>query len=184
MAAASAQAQALAAGVADPAAAQRIVESLQRLGELVDRLLQLSRADAAGASPARSDLVQITRMVIADTRGDIVFDDGDVDSALVSIQPEALALILSNLLRNARDHGTGRVRVTLEEGPILTITNPTGADAAFRHGTFEKSARSSGTGLGLGIVQKIAGKDGIELSFAIENAIAKVVLRFPAAAAA
>lgn len=184
VAAASAQAQALAAGVADPAAAQRIVESLQRLGELVDRLLQLSRADAAGASPARSDLVQITRMVIADTRGDIVFDDGDVDSALVSIQPEALALILSNLLRNARDHGTGRVRVTLEEGPILTITNPTGADAAFRHGTFEKSARSSGTGLGLGIVQKIAGKDGIELSFAIENAIAKVVLRFPAAAAA
>ena len=181
VAAASAQAQALAAGVADPAAAQRIVEALHRLGGLVDRLLQLSRADAAGSSPAQCDLVQITRVVIADTRGDIVFDDGDVDRVLVSIHPEALALILSNLLRNARDHGTGKVRVTLADGPILTITNPTHANAAFRHGTFEKSAGSSGTGLGLAIVQKIAGKEGIELNFLQQNGVAKVVLRFPAA---
>lgn len=178
VAAASAQAQAIAAGVADPSAAQRIVEALRRLGELVDRLLQLSRADAANTGLATCDLVQVTRMVMADLRGDIVFDDGDVESALVPIHPEALALILGNLLRNARDHGTGRVRVTLGEGPILTIRNPAGPDAAFRHGNLEKSVRSGGTGLGLGIVHKIAGKEGIELGFSVEDGWAKVTLGF------
>ena len=180
VAAASAQAQALMAGVADPAAPQRIADSLLRLGALVDRLLHLSRADAAGAAGAQSDLVQVTRMVIAEMRGDIVFDDGDVESAFVAIHPEALALILENLLRNARDHGTGRVRVLLEAGPVLSILNPVAEGAAFRHGTFEKSARSAGTGLGLGIVQKITGKEGIGLSFSMENGLAKVVMTFTA----
>ncbi len=180
VAAASAQAQAIAASVADPDAAHRIVEALRRLGELVDRLLQLSRAEAADTGLATCDLVQITRLVMADLRGDVTFDDGDVESAIVPIHPEALALILGNLLRNARDHGTGRVRVTLHEGPILTISNPARADAAFQHRAFEKSTESGGSGLGLSIVHKIASKEGVALDFALNNGFAQVILRFDA----
>lgn len=178
VAAASAQAQAIAAGVADPDAPRRIVEALRRLGELVDRLLQLSRAEAAETGPAQCDLVQIARMVLADLRGEFIFDDGDVESALVPIHPEALALILGNLLRNAQDHGTGPVRVTLGQGPTVTIRNPVRAGAAFRHGTFEKSADSGGTGLGLGIVHKVARKEGVALDFAMAEGVAQVRLRF------
>ena len=178
IAAASAQAQLMAAGVNDPGAAPRMVEALRRLSQLVDRLLQLSRAEAIGAAGATCDLVQVTRMVIADTGVAAIFDDGDIEAAVVTIPPEALALTLGNLLRNARDHGTGDIRVRLAPGPVLTVSNRVDADGAFHHNMFEKSARSSGTGLGLGIVQKIAGKEGIGLGFEIAGGRARVELRF------
>ena len=78
----------------------------------------------------------------------------------------------------ARDHGTGDIRVRLAPGPVLTVSNRVDADGAFHHNMFEKSARSSGTGLGLGIVQKIAGKEGIGLGFEIAGGRARVELRF------
>ncbi|MFD1797377.1 hypothetical protein FQV27_10450 [Paracoccus aurantiacus] len=178
VAAASAQAQAIAAGIADTGAPQRIVEALRRLGSLVDRLLLLARADAAPAGLGQSDLVQVTRMVIAEMRGNVVFDDGDVDHVQVAIHPEALALILGNLLRNARDHGSGAVRVALTEGPVLTISNPIRPGEGYRHAAFEKSARTGGTGLGLDIVRKIAGKEGIGLEFDDSGNRARVTLIF------
>ena len=117
-------------------------------------------------------------MVIADTGVAAVFDDGDITTAPVQVQSEALALILGNLLRNAQDHGAGDFRVRLRAGPVLTISNRVGPDAAFHLRNFQKSAGSRGTGLGLGIVQKIAGKDGIGLAFNIVNGRAEVTLRF------
>ncbi|RCW81013.1 sensor histidine kinase [Paracoccus lutimaris] len=178
IAAASAQAQLMAAGMAEPGSAARMVEALRRLSLLVDRLLQLSRAEAVGSGEAHCDLVRVTRMVIADTGIAAIFDDGDVETAEVPIRPEALALILGNLLRNARDHGTGDIRVRLRPGPVLTVSNRVAPDAVFHHHMFEKSARSPGTGLGLGIVQKIAGKEGIGLNFEIGEGRACVSLQF------
>lgn len=185
IAAASAQAQLIAGGMADAGTGARMVAALRRLSQLVERLLQLSRADMVGAGAEHSDLVQMTRMVIADTGGKAVFDDGDVEEALVPVPPEALALILSNLLSNARDHGTGDIRVRLHPGPVLTISNRAAPGAVFHARAFEKSAQSAGSGLGLGIVQKIARKEGIGLSFDIVDTNAAVTLRFqPATSAA
>ena len=97
---------------------------------------------------------------------------------LVPVHPDAVALILANLLRNASDHGTGDIRVRLLPGPVLTISNRVGPDADFRHGTFEKSAASRSTGLGLSIVAKIAEKEAIGLSFGRADGRAEVRLRF------
>lgn len=178
IAAASAQAQLIAAGMADADAAPRMVAALGRLSQLVDRLLQLSRAEMPGAGAERSDLVQMVRMVIADTGIEAVFDDGDIESASVPVRSEALALILGNLLRNAQAHGTGDIRLLLRPGPVLTVSNRVAPDAVFHPRNFEKSARSQGTGLGLGIVEKIAGKEGIGLAFRVAQGRAEVTLRF------
>lgn len=178
IAAALAQAQLIAGGMGDADSAARMVAALRRLSQLVDRLLQLSRAEMVGAGAASSDLAQVTRMVIADTGVPAVFDDGDIEAAPVPVQPEALALILGNLLRNAQDHGAGDIRVRLRPGPVLTVSNRVAPGAAFHLRNFEKSERSRGTGLGLGIVRKIAGKDGIALDFGIANDRAEVTLRF------
>lgn len=178
IAAASAQAQLIARGVAGPDAAQRLTAALDRLALLVERLLQLARAEAGIHGEASCDLVQITRMVIADICPEAVFDDGDQEQASVPVHPDALALVLGNLLHNAIDHGTGDIRVRLLPGPEVLISNRIAPEAEFRHGTFEKSVASRGTGLGLSIVAKIAEKEGIGLNYTSANGRAEVRLSF------
>ncbi|AUH62872.1 sensor histidine kinase [Paracoccus zhejiangensis] len=178
IAAASAQAQLIARGVADPGAAQRMTVALDRLALLVERLLQLSRAEAGIHGEASCDLVQVTRMVIAQICPEAIFDDGDQEQVTVPVHPDAVALILANLLRNASDHGTGDIRVRLLPGPVLAISNRIAPEAEFRHGTFEKSPASRGAGLGLSIVAKIAEKEAIGLSFGSADGRAEVRLKF------
>ncbi|MFN3525446.1 MAG: sensor histidine kinase [Paracoccus sp. (in: a-proteobacteria)] len=178
IAAASAQAQLMAAGLADADAPARMAGALTRLGHLVERLLQMSRAEAGMIGTGPCDLVQVTRMVIAETGVEAMFDDGDLAQMPVAVDPDALAMILRNLLRNASDHGTGEIRVTLTAGPVLRISNAVGPQAAFRHGTFDKSALSQGAGLGLAIVAQLADAQGIAVDHAIAAGRATVMLRF------
>ncbi|MBC7153576.1 MAG: HAMP domain-containing histidine kinase [Rhodobacteraceae bacterium] len=178
IAAASGQAQLIAAGLADDGAANRLAGALQRLGRLVERLLQLSRAEAGMIGTGQCDLVQVTRMLIVETGLPVVFDDGDMARMPVATDPDALALILRNLMQNAADHGTGDLRVSLAPGPVLTVSNAVARGAAFRHATFDKSASSHGAGLGLAIVARVAEAQRIDLTFAIEAGRATVTLRF------
>jgi len=134
IAAASAQAQLIVRGLGDDEAPHRMTAALRRLGQLVERLLDLSRAEAGPTGGEGCDLVQVTPMVIAETEAEVVFDDGDFPDAWVDTHPDALALLL---LRNAEDHGTGSIRVTLSPGPRLAVSNRTALGAAFRHGTSE-----------------------------------------------
>ncbi|WP_374633512.1 sensor histidine kinase [Paracoccus sp. (in: a-proteobacteria)] len=178
IAAASAQAQLIARGVADPDAAQRMTAALDRLALLVERLLQLARAEAGIHGEAVCDLVQVTRMLITHICPEAVFDDGDHEQMTVPVHPDAVALILANLLRNARDHGIGDIRVRLLPGPELSISNRIAPDAEFRHATFEKSPASRGTGLGLSIVAKVAEKEAIGLHYSKSHDRAEVRLSF------
>ncbi|WP_410216928.1 sensor histidine kinase [Paracoccus sp. (in: a-proteobacteria)] len=178
IAAASAQAQLMAAGLADKDAPARMAGALARLGRLVERLLQMSRAEAGMIGTGPCDLVQITRMILAETEIAALFDDGDLAQMPVAVDPDALAMILRNLLHNACEHGTGGIRVTLAAGPVLRISNAVGPDAAFRHGTFDKSVLSPGTGLGLAIVAQLAAAQGIAVIHAITAGRAIVTLRF------
>lgn len=182
IAAASAQAQLMARGMADAEAPQRMTAALDRLARLVERLLQLSRAEAGISGEASCDLVHLTRLMIANTGAPVVFDDGDQERVIVPVHHDAAALIIGNLLRNAQDHGTGNIRVRLAPGPRLTISNSVAQNAAFHQGIFEKSPTSRGTGLGLSIVAKIAEKEGIGLRFAIDGDRAEVELIFPTGA--
>ncbi|MFN4062509.1 MAG: histidine kinase dimerization/phospho-acceptor domain-containing protein [Paracoccus hibiscisoli] len=180
IAAASGQAQLIAAGLADGAAAGRLAGALGRMGHLVERLLQLARADAGTMGAGPCDLIRVTQMVIADTGLAVVFDDGDMTDIPVAVDPDALSLILRNLLRNAADHGTGGLRAVLSPGPVLTVSNAVGPGAAFRHATFDKGSGSHGAGLGLAIVTRMAAAHGIAVDYAMTNNRAQVTLHFGA----
>ena len=181
IAAASGQAQLIAAGLADGAAAGRLAGALGRMGHLVDRLLQLSRAEAGSPGAGPCDLIRVARMVVDDLGLALRFDDGEMTAVPVAVDPDALALILRNLLRNAADHGTGDIRVVISAGPVLTVGNAVGPGAAFRHATFDKSATSQGAGLGLAIIARVAAAQGIAVDHAIGAGRATVRLRLPPA---
>lgn len=177
IAAASSQAQLIASGLAQEGAPQRLAGALHRLGQLVDRLLQLSRAEAGIVGTGPCDLVQVTRLVTAELDDPVVFDDGDIATAQVAADPDALALILRNLIRNAAEHGRGDVRVTLSPDLTLTITNSIVPGAEFRYATFDKSATSTGAGLGLAIVRRVAETQGLSLDFSMKGERAEVTIR-------
>ena len=181
IAAASGQAQLIAAGLADDAAAGRLAGALSRMGHLVERLLQLSRAEAGAMGAGPCDLIRVARMVIDDIGQPVMFDDGEMAQAPVAVDPDALALILRNLLRNAVDHGTGDLRVLISAGPALTVSNSVGPGATFRHATFDKSKTSHGAGLGLAIIARVAAAQGIAVDYAMAGDRALVTLRLPPA---
>lgn len=186
LAAASGQAQLIAAGLADAGAATRLAGALGRMGDMVQNLLQLARAEAGTMGRGPCDLVRIARLVIADLGQPVPgqpvhFDDGEMAEAPVAVDPEALALILRNLLRNAAEHGRGDLRVRLTPGPVLRISNAVAPGAAFRPNTFEKSARSQGAGLGLSIVARMARAQDIAVDYALAQGRAVVTLRLPPA---
>ena len=58
-------------------------------------------------------------MMIAEQRPAPAFDDGDLEVAQVAMHPDAAALMIGNVIRNAADHGTGPVRARLRPGPVL-----------------------------------------------------------------
>lgn len=184
LAAASAQAQLIAAGTAAPDAAQRLTEALARLAALVERLLQLSRAESGFGAPGQCDLIRVIRLVIADIggAGEVIFDDADLAAAPAAVDADVAALILGNLIRNAVDHGKGRVHLRIGPGPSVQIRNPVGAEAAFHLARFAKGPGSSGAGLGLVIVETLALGNGIALDFAMAGGVATVTVGFPGVA--
>jgi two-component system OmpR family sensor kinase len=147
-----------------------VARGTQRLGRLVDDLLNLARLEAN--EPLRSepvDLAQIGEAVVAETRSRTpasisIAHDGP---ALVTGDPEALTRVLRNLIDNAvraagddgsialelqRSHAEVRATVS-DDGP--------GVPAEARERIFQGFVRlngnaGAGTGLGLAIAQAIA----------------------------
>ena len=179
VAAASGQAQLIASGLSDRAAATRLTGALNRMGHLIDRLLALSRAETVTGAAGSTDLVRVVRMVMSEQDTPVLFDDNDLDRLSVAADPDAIALILRNLLDNAARHGTGDVQVRLSPGPTLTVTNAVAPGADFRHAIFDKSAASQGAGIGLAIVARVADAQSIAVRYAITDGQASVSLRFP-----
>ncbi len=162
--------------------AKESVPILDALTRRVERLLELSRSDSGlGLGTGPSDLLQVLRLLIDDARRrtdrPIRFDDGDVDSLLLPVDVDALAILIRNLLENAIDHGTGPVQIRLKPDATLTIENPTDA-TVFVDDPFRKGAGSNGAGLGLSIVTTLAKAMRAELDKSIANGRATVTLRF------
>ena len=147
---------------------------LSRATRLAEQLLALARADDAPAAPPLPvDLVAIARTVVALQAA--VAAAGDVDLGLVAPDnavvvagdPDALTVLLSNLVDNAVRYTPrgGAVDVVVERragDPTLVVrdTGP-GIPAEAREQVFGRFARGRdaavpGSGLGLAIVRRIA----------------------------
>jgi len=166
----------------DAAATVPVIDGLTRR---LERLLQLSRLEAGaslGQGPA--DLVRILHLLMDDlrprSRHRLVLDDGDLETLMIAADPDAVAILLSNLLENAVDHGSGEVRLRLRDDGTLTVENPTAANT-LAAGRFEKGDGSSGLGLGISIIEAVARAMNAPLTRQIGQGRVTVELRFPLA---
>lgn len=185
LAGAIAQAQRLKAETADPAAQARatgIEAALKRLMRVSERLMQLARAEGARLRrDTAADLRPVVRILVEEQEGRD--GQGERDGrirlhlpetpVMSDLDPDALAIVLRNLLDNALRHGDPKapVEVALTEGGILRVENDglvVPPDQLARLATrFARGAsRAEGSGLGLAIVATIAGRIGSSLELA------------------
>lgn len=173
--------QLLAEDAAEAPTVPEIMSSVDTLSRRVERLLQLERAESGiGLARQRVDLVALVRLVCREMgvrARTIVFDDGDQERYLIDSDPDALAIILRNLLDNALEHGADGVSIRLVQDGRLVIRNPVSACPDFRTERFSKAQGSGGAGLGLDIVQRLCADLRIPVQFSATDTIAQVELR-------
>jgi signal transduction histidine kinase len=176
--------------------AQAALRELDRLSELVDRMLTLARADA-GAEPAgRVDVAAIARERVEAWQP--VAEEHDVTLVAVANGPAAaragsarLVQVIDNLLSNALAHcpaGT-TVKVSTEVSPawvsLRVRDHGPGMSAEQRARAFDRFWRAgtgpTGSGLGLAIVRRLVESDGgsVELTAAAGGGT-EAVVRLPA----
>jgi two-component system OmpR family sensor kinase len=145
--------------------ADATLAEVHRMHMLVDKLLQLSRAGAAGLHQERTDLRQLASaaaeraIAIGQERG-IRIEVPAGRPVIAEIDPEAIAIVIDNLIRNAIDHSKADqvVTVTVAPGPMIAVEDRgPGVALELRTRIFEPFARgratdrAAGTGLGLGL---------------------------------
>ncbi|MFN3571186.1 MAG: ATP-binding protein [Polaromonas sp.] len=181
---------------------QRLNQGIDRAIRLVEQLLVLAREEA-GSGPAREtvDLRDVIRLAVADVlpqarRKQIdlgLAEDHPAAMAQVQGEPEALRVLLRNLLDNAVKYtpAAGRVDVSLQlvQGrPVLSVEDSgPGIAPDERERVFDRFYRASGaasetgSGLGLAIVQVIAARHGATLELGHSERLGglRVSLMFP-----
>lgn len=176
LAGALAQVQRLRQTSTDPDSTRRAADveaTLKRLTRLSERLMQLARAEGARLLvDAPQDLRPVLRIVAGDFfRGS---DAGRVALSLPEapvlsdIDPDAVAIIVRNLIENALRHGQGAVAVALDQRGNLCVQNdcppiPTDELAALSGRFVRGKTAGEGSGLGLAIVHTIAERIGVPL---------------------
>ncbi len=135
-----------------------IRRAAEDMRELTEALLWLARAEGSGVGRSRIRVAPLIESVI-DAHRPLLVDDSLRVSTEVSADAELdieqpfLKIILSNLLRNAFEHGgNGTVAVHFADR-VFEIRNPSPA-----------APRGEGFGLGMPIVEEVAAKLGWRLS--------------------
>ena len=156
----------LARETGDPEHFEVISDTVDRMSEFLEDLLQLSRR---GETVTELEPVPLCGLIETVEAG-IADDDltlvvvGIVADTVVLADPARLRQVLDNLLRNARDHADGPVTVTagrLPDGFYLADDGP-GIPEPERASVFDVgfTTRESGTGLGLAIVRDVVEAHG------------------------
>jgi signal transduction histidine kinase len=170
-----------------------LFEQSARLAELIDKLLDLSRADAHAVeiNPTRLRLADWLQVLVGAFSGSTDIELRVPDGLEAEADPVAVDRVVTNLVINAIRHGappivvsaertTGEVRIAVEDrGP--------GVPADLRDQLFEQftrggAAAAPGTGLGLAIARSYAqahGGDVIHLDVAPSGARFELVLPQP-----
>ncbi|MBV8878619.1 MAG: PAS domain S-box protein [Planctomycetaceae bacterium] len=157
---------------------QRIVKGTERMGQLIDDLLDLSRLTRTELRPTPVDLGDLARLVVEDLRKSDPVRSVDVVVApglKATADPRLLRIVLENLIGNAwkftRNCPTPRIEVGTSRGDLnqavyFVKDNGAGFDMAFAHklfGAFQRLHRDTefeGTGIGLATVARIVHRHG------------------------
>jgi two-component system, OmpR family, sensor kinase len=160
------------------AAIGRLNDGIERAIALVSQLLVLAREESehGAARTQRVDLQDLTRLAVGDVLPQArarAIDLGLATSGTVWVQgqPEALQVLLRNLLDNAVKYSPdgGRVDISLngqDGSPCITVEDSgPGIPEAERERVFDRFYRvagsaTTGSGLGLAIVKAIAQRHG------------------------
>ena len=161
----------------------RLTAGIDRATRLVEQLLVLARQEAtaaAGATTRPVDLADLARRTVADLAGVAAAKRVDLgvqqaDPASIDGQPDALQILLRNLVDNAIKYtpegGTGDISVQAE-GERVTVQvedSGPGIPADERERVFDRFYRvagseAAGSGLGLAIIKAIAERHGATLT--------------------
>jgi two-component system OmpR family sensor kinase len=178
--------------VADGALAE-----VHRMHILVDKLLQLSRAGAAGLHQERTDLrllvsTAVERTTAMGAERHVVVEQAPGPSVMADVDPDAIGIVVDNLIRNALDHSPANqvITVGVVPGPMITVEDRgPGVPIELRTRIFEPFARgrttdrTAGTGLGLGLAICRRIVDGHGGSVMVDDRAgggARFVVRLPA----
>ena len=162
-----------------------------RLSRLVERLLDLARADmTAPERDAAADVAMVCRTVADAFRGDRFRVDVAVVAGLVArIAPEVLATVLETLVENSVQAGAGALAITAErQGGAIALhvadDGPGVADAD-RERVFEPfftgRREAGGAGMGLAIVRSLLAASGGSIGLQPARAGATFLVTLPAA---
>jgi light-regulated signal transduction histidine kinase (bacteriophytochrome) len=155
----------------------RVRSETQRMGRLIDDLLQLSRVARTEVQPHLIDLTAIAREIAAGLQ-----EANPRRSMEFTIEPgltapadsHLLEIALTNLLANAVKFTGPRAQARIEFGrirvdgayPFFVRDNGVGFDMAYAGGLFgafqrfHKTSEFPGSGIGLAIVQRIVHRHG------------------------
>jgi signal transduction histidine kinase len=159
-----------------------LLQQTQRMANLVEQLLDLSRLDAEAIdiTPQRLDVRAHIEEIVDVAAADLAVVQIDVPAGtMANIDPHALDRIVTNLVTNAFRYGTPPVRVHAEQTDRhfrLTVEDAgDGVSSDFVPDLFERFTRgdgarviTAGTGLGLAIARSYARAHGGDLVY--ENA--------------
>jgi signal transduction histidine kinase len=149
---------------------------VHRMHVLVDKLLQLSRAGAAGLHQERTDLrilagTAVERAAMTGKDRQITVELRPSRPVTAQVDPDAIGIVIDNLIRNAIDHSPAShvVTVSVSPGPVIAVEDHgPGVPLELRTRIFEPFARGratdraagSGLGLGLAICRRIVDGHG------------------------
>lgn len=181
---------ALLRGVADAETRSDLVEisrAARVMAEVITTLVEVARdpgATGASATCRVADLVAAVRPSVPE-RLDLV-DETDASTAPIagtrSLVLRALAPIVDNAVKHAGSRVTLRASDLPHEVTIEVTDDGPGVDARIRNRIFDVGASGSGgTGLGLGIAQRVARSLGGEIVVGSPESGAAFVLRLPRA---
>jgi DNA-binding response OmpR family regulator len=155
---------------------QRVCAAAQRMGELIDDLLELSRVGRADLRRSQVNLSTLARHVIADlkTRSDREVEVVVTDELVAEVDRRLMQIALENLLGNSWKFTANVADARIEFGrahngsdPVYFVRdNGAGFDMTYAEKLFRpfqrlhSDADFSGTGIGLATVYRIVDRHG------------------------
>jgi signal transduction histidine kinase len=156
---------------------QRVCGAADRMGRLIDDMLNLSRVTRSEMRHERLNLSDVARSVIAELKSAQPERNAEVviaDRMSVEGDPRLLRVVLDNLIGNAWKFTSKTPQARIEVGAVMrdgqrafyVRDNGAGFDMAFAHklfGAFQRlhaMEEFCGTGVGLATVQRIARRHG------------------------